>query len=64
MPCLLFSMGCNPGNHCIGGWVGPETGPDVLEMGKVSCPAEIRAPDRPVRNLWNLVGKISCSSRV
>jgi len=35
-----------PGNHCIGGWVGPRA--DLDGCGK-SLPTGIRSPDRPAR---------------
>jgi hypothetical protein len=38
--------GKRPGNHCIGGWVGPWTGLDGCEK---SRPHRDSIPDRPAR---------------
>jgi len=35
-----------PGTHCVGGWLGPRTGPDGC--GKSRPPAVVRSPDSPV----------------
>ena len=35
MPWPLYPLGKRPGTHCIGGWVGPESG--LYWFGK-SCP--------------------------
>ena len=37
-----------PGTHCIGGWVGPQTGLDGC--GNSCPPTGIRSPDRPARS--------------
>jgi hypothetical protein len=37
-----------PGTHCIGGWVGPSAGLDVIEKRKTSCPYREPSPDTPV----------------
>ena len=37
----------SPGNHCIGGWVGPRA---CLEGCGKSHPTRIQSPDRPARS--------------
>lgn len=32
-----LKLGNNPGTHCIGGWVGPGAGLDVMEKRRISC---------------------------
>jgi hypothetical protein len=36
------------GTHCIGGWVGPRAGLDVMEKRKIPCPCLELNPDSSV----------------
>jgi hypothetical protein len=36
-PCCFTPGKTAPGTHCIGGWVGPKAGLDVMEKSKISC---------------------------
>jgi hypothetical protein len=42
-----------PGTHCTGGWLGPRTGLDTEDRGKILSPLpgiEAQSPGRPVRS--------------
>jgi hypothetical protein len=39
-----------PGNHWIGGWVGPRAGLDAVVRKKFPVPAGTRTPDHPARS--------------
>jgi len=44
----------DPVSHLTGGWVGTRTGLDAVYRMKISCPAGIRTPDHPTRNLLHI----------
>jgi hypothetical protein len=44
-PCRFTSREKALGTHCIGGWVGPRVGLNVMEKRKISCPYREWNPD-------------------
>jgi len=56
---FLNATALPPNTHCIGGWVGPRAGLDIVEKRKFLGPAETRTPDCPSRSLVTILTKLS-----
>jgi len=57
-PRPLHLRGKSPGNHWIGGWLGPRAGLDAMAKRKIPYPCRVSNSGRPARSLVTILTEL------